>query len=552
MQMKLTIRWKLMMAFGLAALMMVSGTGAAYWAQMLSQATRDEIVKTYGVLNDLEYLISYVRGVTVASRAFIISGDESKIAGIPAMRQDADVVAARVQSQIAGDTEQMDHMARYLDAVRQRRVFVNAENKARKEQGFDAAKALFSTGEDDRLLSEMIAEFNSMKVLEKAKLKAEMDKNARLQKLITQTEVIGIVLAVILISIVTLLLMRSIHRNVQISVEMLGAMAQKDLSGSDGEPASDDELAVAIRAINQLKESMAEALSDVAKSSSMVSAAGSQIEATSRQIADSAREEQRSVELFSSSVAEMNAAVKDVAEHAERASQAAGDAVSSASEGRNVVTQTQVAMNRISESVTTASADIALLGRETESIGEVVQIIQDIAGQTNLLALNAAIEAARAGDQGKGFAVVAQEVRVLAERTAKFTKEIASKVESVQLGAGRAVQSMREGETVVSEGVSQFNRVGSALEEITQRIEAAQQGIAMIASATTQQSATTEGLTENIHGISSEVNATTLQVDQTAMACAELARQAAEMQKVVSGFQLPANHAARRVGRISG
>lgn len=545
--MKLTIRRKLLMAFGLAALMMVSGTGAAYWAQLLAQATRDEIVKTYGVLNDLEYLISYVRGVTVASRAFIISGDETAVAGIPAMRQDADMVAARVQAQIAGNAELMDHMARYLEAVRQRRVFVNAENKARKEQGFDAAKALFSTGEDDRLLSIMIAEFNSMKVLERAKLNAEMDKNARVQQLIARTELIGIVLAVILMSLVTILLVRSIHRNVQISVEMLGAMAQKDLSGTDGEPASRDELADAIEAINRMKGSMSDALREVALSSSMVSAAGSEIEATSRQIADSTREEQKSVELFSSSVAEMNAAVKDVAEHAERASYAAGEAVSSASEGRNVVTQTQVAMNRISESVKTASADIALLGQETESIGEVVQIIQDIAGQTNLLALNAAIEAARAGDQGKGFAVVAQEVRVLAERTAKFTKEIASKVESVQLGAGRAVQSMREGETVVCEGVSQFNRVGAALEAITQRIEAAQQGIAMIASATTQQSATTEGLTENIHGISSEVNATAVQVNQTATACAELARQAADMQKVVNGFQLPSS--IRRGGR---
>ncbi|HEY1256468.1 MAG TPA: CHASE3 domain-containing protein, partial [Terracidiphilus sp.] len=281
--MKLTIRRKLLMAFGLAALMMVSGTGAAYWAQLLAQATRDEIVKTYGVLNDLEYLISYVRGVTVASRAFIISGDETAVAGIPAMRQDADMVAARVQAQIAGNAELMDHMARYLEAVRQRRVFVNAENKARKEQGFDAAKALFSTGEDDRLLSIMIAEFNSMKVLERAKLNAEMDKNARVQQLIARTELIGIVLAVILMSLVTILLVRSIHRNVQISVEMLGAMAQKDLSGTDGEPASRDELADAIEAINRMKGSMSDALREVALSSSMVSAAGSEIEATSRQ-----------------------------------------------------------------------------------------------------------------------------------------------------------------------------------------------------------------------------------------------------------------------------
>jgi len=322
--------------------------------------------------------------------------------------------------------------------------------------------------------------------------------------------------------------------------EMLGAMAQKDLSGADGRPDSQDELADAIEAINRMKGSMSDALVEVARSSAQVAAAGTEIEATSRQISETAHDEQRNVEFFASSVARMNATVKDVAGHAERASMAADDAVLTANSGREVVRQSEAAMNRISESVQMASGDIATLGQVTGSIGEVVRIVQDIAEQTNLLALNAAIEAARAGDQGKGFVVVAEEVRVLAERTAKFTKEIAEKIESMQQGTGRAIQSMRQGETVVREGVSQFSQVSTALDAITQRIEAAQQGIAMIATATTQQSAATEGLTESIHSISMEVTKTTNQVDQTALACTELAKLAAVLQNVVNGFQLPA------------
>lgn len=549
--MRLTIKRKLFLAFGLAGLMMAGVASIGYWAQSRAQATQDQIVKTNEVLKDLEHLVAYIGEVTSAQRAYMISGDDNAIAKIPALRDDANTTAQRVQAAIAGDANQTAHFARYEDAIAQRRVFVNKLNSARKDQGAEAAAALFKTGEDDRLLAVILDEFRTMKIAANDQLRAEEAANRAMQREIVWTELIGVLIAAVLLVALAWTLIVSINRNVQVSVEMLAAMARKDLSGPDGQSATDDELAVAIEAINRMKAAMTEAITEVAESSSQVSAAGVEIESSAKQIADTTRREQRNVEQFASSLAEMNAAVKDVAEHAEHASHAASEAVSTATSGREVAHQTREAMNRISDSVKTASRDITTLGEVTGSIGEVVQIIQDIAGQTNLLALNAAIEAARAGEQGKGFAVVAQEVRVLAERTAKSTKEIADKIQSVQEGAGRAVQSMREGETVVNEGVAQFNQVSTALEDIMNRIEAAQQGISMIASAASEQSAATAGLTENIHHISSEVQETAQQVDQTAIACAELANLASNLQQVVDGFQLPTRKASRPRGNLS-
>jgi len=538
--MQWSIKQKLYLGFGFAAFLLVGLVSGARWAQGRAVATEREITSTMGMLKDLEHLIGYIHAVTSAQRSYLISGNEAAVAGIPALRQDANATVARISAAIGDDAEQSAHLAAYQAAIVQRRAFVNALIAARKDQGFDAAKQLFETGKDDQLLAAIVVEFDAMRAGANARLSTEQEANLALQRKLAWLEGLSVLVALVLLVAIALTLTHSIQRNVQIAVQLVGAMAEKDLSQPDGEPASNDELSTAILAINRMKQSMAMALGDVARSTAQVASAGSEIDSTARQMAATVQEEKSDVEQFASSLAEMNAAVREVAEHAERASLAANDAVSSATAGRDVVLNTQQAMNRIHDSVTTASGDITILGKDTQSIGEVVRIIQEIAGQTNLLALNAAIEAARAGEQGKGFAVVAQEVRVLAERTAKFTKEIASKIDSVQQGAARAVQSMQQGENVVNEGVSQFNQVSESLESILLKIETAQQGITMIATAASEQSAATEGLTESIHRISSKVNQTATEVDQTAVACAELAQLASDLQSVVDGFQLPA------------
>jgi methyl-accepting chemotaxis protein len=538
--MQWTIQRKLTLGFILAGVLLVGCVGIARWAQVRAQATQEQITKTSGMLNDLEHLSAYLSNARAVQRGYMISGDESVLAAMAGLRQDAGAAMDRVAAAVKDDPEQKERFEKWHSNTMEGRSYFVKMDALRKNQGFEAAKVLFATGEDDRLSAEQTANFDTMKVAAVAQLNAQKADNAQLQHRIAWVELLTLLIALAVLTGVAVTLTRSIAKNVNISVELVNAMAEKDLTIADGIPAGDDELAGAIKAINRMKQSMTEAMRDVSRSSSQVAGAGVEIESTARQMAETTHHEQTNVEMFASSLAEMNATVKDVAEHAERASLAANDAVSSATDGQEVVSQTQDAMNRISETVQRASGDITKLGKETESIGEVVQIIQDIAGQTNLLALNAAIEAARAGEQGKGFAVVAQEVRVLAERTAKFTKEIADKVQSVQQGAGRAVKSMQQGEAVVTEGMSQFSQVSSALEVIVKRIEAAQQGIAMIATATTEQSAATAGLTENIHSIASEVGGTAEQVDQTVMACAELAKLAAGLQQVVDTFQLPA------------
>src|SRR5207248_6444340 len=111
---------------------------------------------------------------------------------------------------------------------------------------------------------------------------------------------------------------------------------------------------------------------------------------------------------------------------------------------------TEVAERAVSEARRTAST-MEQLGGAATRIGEVISLIQAIAGQTNLLALNATIEAARAGDAGRGFAVVASEVKSLASQTAKATEEVASQIGEIQSAAGEAAQAIEQVNTIISE-----------------------------------------------------------------------------------------------------
>ena len=303
--MQWTIKRKLFLGFGLAAIMMAGCTGIARWAQMRAQATQEQIAKTYGMLNDIQYLESYVRGVTVVQRAYLISGDEKAIAGIPAMRQDAAVVTNRVTATVADNPALKEAFDGYLVYVVQRRNFVNKLNTARKDQGFDAAKALFSTGEDDRLKDQIEGQFALMKTTAKAQLSTQEADNSKLQQQIAWMEMLTVVLALALLTGIAIALSKSITKNVEIAVGMVSAMAQKDMSGDDMVPASDDELAEAIHAINQMKQAMAEALSEVAKSSSQVAAAGTEMAASTKEISNATHDEQQKITMFASSLAEM-------------------------------------------------------------------------------------------------------------------------------------------------------------------------------------------------------------------------------------------------------
>lgn len=188
------------------------------------------------------------------------------------------------------------------------------------------------------------------------------------------------------------------------------------------------------------------------------------------QIAAGAQEQARSVTDTNAQVERMVRKISDVVERAEYIKSAAQQSYETAQEGGKAVEATIQEMQLVKAAVFDSADKITKLGEQSQQIGEIIEVIDDIAEQTNLLALNAAIEAARAGEHGKGFAVVADEVRKLAERSGKATKEIADLVMMIQKGTEVAVKSMEVGTNQVEKGVGTAQSAGRALTEIVQMV----------------------------------------------------------------------------------
>ena len=338
--------------------------------------------------------------------------------------------------------------------------------------------------------------------------------------------------------LVAVLIARSITSNVSVMMDLVQEVAGNNLAVADMEITTDDDMGKAGVALNRMKNNLREIIQSIAVTAEHVASASEEISSSATQQAQSAETQKDQTAQVATGMQEMSSTVMQVSENSSKAAEASRQAAEVAREGGAIVEETLSKMRAIAASVSATAKKVEELGKSSDQIGRIIGVIDDIADQTNLLALNAAIEAARAGEQGRGFAVVADEVRKLAERTTKATKEIADMIRTVQDETKVAVVAMEEGTMQVEEGVTTTSRAGDSLKQIIQMSEQVGEMITHIATAATEQSSATEEINTNMDQIAKLVKESSDGARESAKACQGLSELALDLQKLVSNFRI--------------
>jgi methyl-accepting chemotaxis protein len=341
--------------------------------------------------------------------------------------------------------------------------------------------------------------------------------------------------------ILALLLGVIISRSISVPVNRLACQAHQVADGDlriQIDYRSKDEVGELSEAFRTMTENLRGTISRVSETSNQVATASSQLQSTAEQIATGAEEVAAQSATVATAGEEMSATSGDIAQNCQMASEGAQRASQTATEGAVIVERTIVVMGQIAAKVQETASTVESLGARSDQIGAIIGTIEDIADQTNLLALNAAIEAARAGEQGRGFAVVADEVRALAERTTRATKEIGEMIKAIQKETKGAVTAMEQGVRQVETGTEEAAKSGHALREILEQVNSVAMQVNQIATAAEEQTATTSEISSNMHQITEVVMQTSHGAQESATAAAQLNGNAEELQRLVRQFKL--------------
>lgn len=489
---------KLRLSTGVLALSILLGSFAAYLkmrqASQLSESVASDQIPALSAVRDLRVALL---DSSNALKAYMLFGvDPNMAARYRDMLEKSRTDSSQAISQIEARRQVIDNMAGAAQVeamLNEYRAFEQGQQRVEAMaigQGNDATSKAY-----DLLQGEVADHEAACRKAEAAVVGAVMQAaNSSLHETVRSMRLqaiylwLAIVFGGVVGSVLAEISIRRVVRSVVLVADRAQHIAEGDLTGESLHIDSNDEVGGLATSINRMQDNLREMIRTMMEIANTVNGDSAKLANSSAESFQRTKEQSLQTQQAASAMQEMSISIAEVSRHAQNAAENAKEASKTAKQGGATVEQMLMSMQTIADSVRNTATTVQRLGKESEQIIRIVNVIEEIAQKTNLLALNAAIEAARAGEQGRGFAVVAGEVRRLAESTRNATSEIAQMIEGIRAHTLSAVEAMENGTATVNEGVETTTRAGEALQRIIHMADQVDGMIAQIAAAAMQQS----------------------------------------------------------------
>ncbi|HEY6331713.1 MAG TPA: methyl-accepting chemotaxis protein [Blastocatellia bacterium] len=330
-----------------------------------------------------------------------------------------------------------------------------------------------------------------------------------------------------------------LERSLNDFLRLVSIVSEGDLTGRGDN--TEGPLAAFSAALNRMLDNFSGMLTRVKQIGLSVTSSATEILAASEQIAAGAQRQADEITNTSSAVEEMAASMSQVSRNAEASAESARRALDMAENGDRAVKDTSQAMGRINQAVQGTAEKMRLLAKRSSEISEIIDLINDVAAQTNLLSLNAAIEAAHAGEAGLGFSVVAEEIRKLAERSARATRDVGALIKAIQNETSEALDAMENGMKEVRDGSTLAEQARQSLQDISHTVRQSAELIEEISAASEEQARVTRNLAGAMQTVSSITLETSAGAHETAQTIQGMVSLSEQLNEGISRFKVKEN-----------
>ncbi len=479
-----TVTKRLVFSFGLAALTLLVIAVISYLNTYRLIENDTWVTHTYQVRTDLADLVSLLKDAETGQRGYLITGDDSYLAPYQSALGSLKATLDDLRKITADNPDQQRRLSELSPVIDAKLAELKQTIDLRRTAGLDAATKVVVTNAGKTYMDQARAIVSEADQNEKDLLKLR-SAEARASADTTMAIILwGGLLGTLVVAAIGWWISSSLSRQIGSAV-------------------------------------------------GMVQSSSTELQAAANQQASGAKEQASAMTEISTTITELLATSRQIAESAQRVAQNAEQTANAARSGHGTVDMTHESITGIRRQVDQIVSHMLELGKKSQEVGAVLDIVSELAEQTNILAINATIEAAGAGEAGKRFAVVADEIRKLADRVGGSTKEVRTLIDDVRSAVNTTVMATETGSKAVDAGSRQFGDVASAFKQISGLVSTATDAAREIELSTKQQSSAVEQVNVAIASVTQASMETETSAGQTLQTVSQMATLSKDLLRII-------------------